>query len=200
MTLRPLAIAVLLAVVSAVGSNTAFAQDVEGLSARGEAPERIDILLPTPSTKGDEIDEVERRCAPSESMDDNANEIVVCGSPPDDAAFHYSGNAEAAEERYARETAFADVLRAPGVAGPGIFTGPPTVGGICGIGLNPCPPPVAYLIDFETLPDTPDDSDAERAARGLAPIADPDEERRELSEFERSELGLPPIPAQTDER
>ena len=58
---------------------------------------------------------------------------------------------------------------APSVAGKGIFSGPATVGGLCGFGLNPCPPPPVYYIDVTALPEAPPGSDADRIARGLAP-------------------------------
>lgn len=57
----------------------------------------------------------------------------------------------------------------PDVAGPGIFTGPATVGGICGIGLNPCPPPPIYYFDITALPEPPPGSDADKIAKGEVP-------------------------------
>lgn len=56
------------------------------------------------------------------------------------------------------------VPRAPNVAGRGIFSGPPTVGGLCV--LPPCPPPPAYMIDLSTIPEAPEGSDADRIAKG----------------------------------
>ncbi len=157
---------------------------------------RIDILVDLPSTA-----EAERQCEPvAENGQVNGGSqdpIIVCGIRGDDDAFFYSGDAEAAEDRHARETAFAGTVPPPDIAGPGIFRGPATASGICGIGLNPCPPPPAVFIDVGALPQAPEGSAADRIAQGLEPEEDRDADREELSDYEREELGLPPRPAPT---
>lgn len=156
-------------------------------SNNGQTDDRviIDILVPVPTT--DEADA--RRQCPAPPPDGSAGpEIVVCGEPFDDSPYYYSGSAEAAENRYAEETAFAGEMRPPDVAGPGIFTGPPTVSGLCGFIFNPCPPTVPVLIDVTALPAAPAGSDADRIAQGLEPLG----EGGEASEEELA-LPLPPL-------
>lgn len=94
------------------------------------------------------------------------DEIVVCARLEEQSQFRIRTD-EDAENDYARETMNKGDPKAPDVAGPGIFRGPATVSGLCVI--PPCPEPPAYMIDFDELPETPPGSDAERAARGLAP-------------------------------
>ncbi|RDC61043.1 hypothetical protein HME9302_02260 [Alteripontixanthobacter maritimus] len=133
---------------------------------------------------------------PADGNDGDPGEIVVCGESGDDSAYYWSGSKEAAEDRIARETANAGDIPPPDVAGAGIFRGPATVSGLCGFGLNPCPPPPALLIDLEAIEESPPGSDADRVARGLAPLDNGNAVREELSEFEKQErkeaLGLPP--------
>lgn len=130
---------------------------------QGVPPERIDILV-------DPVAAIEAEsCSPAE--EDAAaisGEIVVCARRDD--ARHRLMSRDAAQDRYARETMYAGDPQAPDVAGAGIFRGKPTVKGVCGIGLNPCPRPPAYMVDFSELPDAPPGSDADRIARGLPPL------------------------------
>ena len=173
----------------------AFATQNTPLSAQEAAETRddtltIDILVTVPTTA-----DIEPSCDPDAEAEQIGDTIVICGRAIPDEAFLYSGDAEAAQDRHARETAFAGTIPPPDVAGPGIFRGPPSVSGLCGFALNPCPPPPALIIDVGALPPAPEGSDAQRIASGLAPQDDPDAERDRLSEFEKDELGLPPIPA-----
>ena len=156
----------------------------------------IDILVPMASTADEDSLPI---CEEPANGDLEGAEILVCGEPLDDSAYYYSGSREAALDRYAEETAFAGDIAPPNVDGPGIFTGPATISGMCGFIFNPCPPPAAYMIDFSTLPDAPAGSDADLISRGLPPSdrdeTDTDEmDQRALSEFEKAELGLPPAP------
>lgn len=128
----------------------------------GEPPERIDILVP--------LDDDQRPfedCSEEQTAASISGEIVVCRRRGDPARYGY--DKESAEQRYARETMHKGDPQAPDVAGPGIFRGPATVGGLCLPGLQKCPPPPAYIVDFEALPEAPPGSDADRIARGLAP-------------------------------
>jgi hypothetical protein len=76
------------------------------------------------------------------------------------------------------------------VAGEGIFRGQPTVSGLCFI--PPCPKDAALMIDVEAIQTPPAGSDADRVAKGLAPLNGDDaplsdEARRRVE----AELGLP---------
>ena len=162
---------------------SASAQDQTRVGGQADGRVIIDILVPVPTT--DEAD-ASRQCPTPQDDAAAGPEIVVCGEPFDDSAYYYSGSAEAAEDRYAEETAFAGEVRPPDVAGPGIFTGPPTVSGLCGFIFNPCPPPKPLLIDVAALPDAPEGSDADRIAKGLEPLGYDEE-----GEVDEAELALP---------
>lgn len=159
-----------------------LAAQVEQESQQGTPPNRIDLLIP-PAEEAPLED-----CSAEQEAASISGEIIVCRRRSDGSQYGY--DKEAAQNRYARETMNAGDLRTPNVDGPGIFQGPATVGGLCGIGLNPCPPPPAYIIDFSTLPDAPPGSDADRISRGLPPLGrDAAAERAARAE----QLGLPPV-------
>ena len=168
------------------------------LGAQGTPPQRIDILIdPTPKSDAPEYED----CSAEEQAAVISGEIIVCRRKADDAKYRTTSR-EDAENRYALETMNRGNPQTPDVAGPGIFRGPATVSGICGIGLSKCPPPPAYMIDFSTLPPTPPGSDADRVARGLRPIGNDGERAKEtaeamLREASQKELGLPPVLAKT---
>jgi len=129
----------------------------------------IDILVPPPGRAAPSEAEV-RQCEEDIDAATVTGEIIVCRQLGDDQSFYYSGSRDAARQRYAEETAFAGDILAPDVAGPGIFRGPATVGGLCFI--PPCPEDPALIIDVEALPEAPEGSDADRIARGLPPADD----------------------------
>ncbi|WP_324829057.1 hypothetical protein [Qipengyuania zhejiangensis] len=161
-----------------------LAQDTAQGVAQGQ-PERIDILVPHDTGEGPLED-----CSEEQENASLSGEIIVCRRRADTAQYGY--DKERAERRYARETMNKGDLRTPDVAGPGIFRGPATVSGICGIGLNKCPPPPAYMIDFAALPEAPPGSDADRISRGLPPLGrDAATPRPRLTPREQA-LGLPP--------
>lgn len=87
----------------------------------------------------------------------DANEIVVCArQDADEAQFRVKSSAELDPD--SREATNDGLPRAPDVAGDGIFKGK-------GISLGG-PPAVAYILDFELLPDTPEGSEADKIAKG----------------------------------
>lgn len=95
------------------------------------------------------------------------DEIVVCAREQDNSQFRVKSSSEIDPES---EQAIDDGLpRAPDVAGPGIFTGPATVGRLCIPGLQKCPPPPALIIDLSALPEAPEGSDADKVAKGVIP-------------------------------
>lgn len=176
-----------LAILLCFAAMPASAQDQNPVDGQADGTVVIDILVPVPTT--DEAD-ASRQCPAPQDAAAAGPEIVVCGEPFDDSPYYYSGSADAAENRYAEETAFAGEMRPPDVAGPGIFTGPPTVSGLCGFIFNPCPPPQPLLIDVAALPSAPEGSDADRIAKGLEPLGD--DKEREEGEAELA-LPLPPL-------
>ena len=101
----------------------------------------------------------------------DGEEIVVCAKEQEQSQFRIRSDAQA-ESDFARETMNAGDPRPPDVSGPGIFRGPPTVGGLCFPGLQKCPPPPAIEVDFSQLPEAPPGSDADRIARGLPPLGE----------------------------
>lgn len=158
-------------------------------SESADDPVVIDILVPP---KGREpLSEAElRQCESEAEAALVSDEIIVCAQSGEDPGNYYSGNRDAARKRYAEETAFAGDIRAPDVAGAGIFRGPATVGGLCFV--PPCPKPPALIIDVEALPEAPAGSDADRIARGLEPLGQNEELTEEEVRKRREALGLPP--------
>jgi hypothetical protein len=147
-------------------------------------PQQIDLL----SNRAGAMPECEQRRAEAGTT----GEIVVCGEHADDSARLITDDAERLKD-YAERTQNAGTLPPPDVAGPGIFTGPATIGGLCFI--PPCPKGPAVIIDVAAIPPLPAGSDAERVAQGLAPVEGDDAPlddaaRRRIN----AELGLPPAP------
>ncbi|MBD3728663.1 MAG: hypothetical protein IE933_03060 [Sphingomonadales bacterium] len=104
----------------------------------------------------------EKDCKPQEG-----DEIVVCARDQDNSEFRVKSTAELNPD--SKQALDDGVPRAPDVAGDYIFKGPPTVSGICGIGLNKCPPPPAIFVDVTKLPQAPEGSDADKIAKGEIP-------------------------------
>jgi hypothetical protein len=152
-------------------------------------PEQIDILSTPPTTEAAN-EAVLKECENQREAGIVAGEIVVCREleVPTDQLF--SGSREAWFKAYAERTQGANTIPPPDVAGPGIFRGEPTVSGLCFI--PPCPKDAALMIDVEAIETPPAGSDADRVARGLAPLNGDDaplsdEARRRVE----AELGLP---------
>ncbi|MGB7373397.1 hypothetical protein [Pontixanthobacter sp.] len=100
--------------------------------------------------------EPDKKCDPA-----NGDEIVVCAdNDGDQSAFRVKSTAELDPTS---EEALDDGLpRAPDVAGPGIFRGPPSFS-------FGAPPPPALIIDVTALPQAPEGSDADKIAKGEIP-------------------------------
>lgn len=148
----------------------------------------IDILVPPPQRAAPTEAEA-RQCEEEIDAATVTGEIIVCRQLGEDPGNYYSGSREDATRRYAEETAFAGDILAPDVAGAGIFRGPATLGGMCFI--PPCPKDPALIIDVEALPEAPPGSDADRIARGLAPIGNEEGLTEEDGQIMRDVLGLP---------
>ncbi len=175
----------------AVGASRA---DPVSAQDSGVGNDTIDILVPVLTPE----EQVRRdQCEALVAQGQARGEIIVCAEDPQSSEFFYSGNAELAEDRYARETMNKGNPQTPDPCGPqcGIFTGPPTVSGLCGFIFNPCPTPPAIMVDVAALPEAPAGSDAERVALGLTPLGDEDAAREERERFDERQLGLPPAPA-----
>ena len=154
-----------------------------------EPPQRIDILAPPVESESANAAAL-KACEDQRDVGIVAGEIVVCRELEVDTSQLYSGSREAWLKDYAARTQNVGTLPPPDVAGPGIFRGPATVGGLCLIG--PCPDEPALIIDVEAIPPPPAGSDAARVAEGLTPL---EGDNAPLSEEARSrveaELGLP---------
>lgn len=100
-----------------------------------------------------------RRCDPDETEDPEV--IVVCRQLEEQSQFRVPSSTDRGENL---DDGIPRAENIPGIAGPGIFTGPPTVGGLCTPGS--CPPPMPVMIDLEAIPEAPAGSDADRVARG----------------------------------
>lgn len=157
----------------------------------GTPPESIDILAPPQPEAANAA--LIRECEDLRERGIVDGEIVVCRSLEVDTSQLYSGSRAAWLKDYAERTQNVGTIAPPDVAGPGIFRGPATISGLCIIG--PCPKDAALIIDVEAIPPPPAGSDAERVAKGLAPLEADD---TPLSDDDRSrleaELGLPETP------
>ncbi|OBX19873.1 hypothetical protein A9995_04785 [Erythrobacter sp. QSSC1-22B] len=156
-------------------------------------PQRIDLLV-TQAVEEEE-DGGAVPCVEDDYATVISGEIVVCGQSGENTDGVW--NQEAWERRYAAETMNRNNPAPVDPCGPncGIFTGKPTIGGLCIPGLQKCPPPPAIMIDFAALPEAPPGSDADRIARGLAPLGSGgDAGRGPISPVSEEKLGLPPLP------
>ena len=153
---------------------------------RGSPPERIDLL-----TTAGEDDEPLEDCSEEQEAALLSGEIIVCRRRSDLEKYGY--DKERAERRYARETMNKGNPQTPDPCGPncGIFKGPATVGSLCIPGLQKCPPPPAYIIDFDSLPEAPPGSDADRIARGLPPLGRDVATPEAAARARAQQLGLP---------
>jgi len=139
----------LIAVALTLAASPLAAQETD-TTETAAAPPAYGPALPKPPPK---------RCSPTAK--DGAKEIVVCGAQ-DDAEFRVKSSAEL--DPNSKEATDDGQLHAPDVSGDGIFKGPATISGLCLIGG--CPPPPAYMINFDELPDAPPGSDADKISKG----------------------------------
>ncbi|WP_279351659.1 hypothetical protein [Erythrobacter litoralis] len=161
----------------ALSATPGFAQsNTDGRTT--SPPVAIDIKVDT-TPQDNQVED----CSPQqEDAAAISGEIVVCRRVTGSENRLYSK--DDAQQRYAEETMNEGIIAAPDVAGAGIFRGPATVSGLCFV--PPCPRPPAYMVDFSTIPEAPPGSDADRIARGLAPLGS------------RAEAPLDPPPAESE--
>jgi hypothetical protein len=148
--------------------------------------QRINVLVTVP--RGEVNQAQTQECENRADASTISGEIVVCRQVGDDTSA-LTGNREATQKRYAQETMLKGAPRAPEVFGI------PDNGK--GIGFGKAPPP-AYIVDFNALPTAPPGSDADRIARGLAPLGKDGELSEEEERARREAAGIkttvPPRP------
>lgn len=150
----------------------------------GSPPERIDLTVATPQMRS-----TEEECERQRDAAIVSGEIVVCGATGETSP-RYSSNEEA-EDRYAAATMGPMPVD---VESRGLV---PMIGAgviIRGCFIPPCPKPPALIVDVAALPEAPPGSDADRIARGLAPLGEEGEGAPGPTPGQRAELGLPESP------
>jgi len=143
----------LAAMMAIIAADPALSQDRPAVTAEQVAQSAQKAYGPPPP---------EPACAPQVG-----DEIVVCAREQDNSLFRVKSSAELNPE--SKDAVDDGLPRAPDLAGPGIFTGPATVGGLCIPGLQKCPPPPALMIDLAALPAAPEGSDADKVGKGEIP-------------------------------
>lgn len=149
----------------------------------GGVPPRVNLLVTVP--RGDVNEAQLRECRDSADAGTISGEIVVCREVGDNGANSYSTDREAARKRYAEETALKGAPRAPDFIADCNDQGNPF--GCVGFGKAP---PAAYIVDFAALPTAPEGSDADRIARGLAPLGQDGELTEEQERARREAAGI----------
>lgn len=140
--------------------------------------QRLDLSVTVP--RG-EVNQAElRACREDEDAGTINGEIVVCREVGTDNSA-LTGDRAATQKRYAQETA-----NKGKPASPDLFGIPDNGKGI-GFGK---PPPPAITVDFAALPKAPAGSDADRIARGLAPLGQEEELSEEQERARREAAGI----------
>ncbi|PKP65842.1 MAG: hypothetical protein CVT87_01635 [Alphaproteobacteria bacterium HGW-Alphaproteobacteria-9] len=140
---------------------------------------RINVLVTVPRGEVNQAQVLE--CEDRADAGTISGEIVVCRQIGDDGSNSLSGSRAEAQKRYAEETAFKDIPRAPEAFGI------PNHGNSLGFGSVP---PPALLIDVTALPKAPPGSDADRIARGLPPLGQNGELTEEEEKARREAAGI----------
>jgi hypothetical protein len=139
---------------------------------------RINVLVTVP--RGEVNQAQAQECEDRADAGTISGEIVVCRNVGDDTSA-LTGNREATQKRYAQETMLKGAPRAPEAFGIPNHGNP--------IGFGKAPPP-AYIVDFQALPTAPAGSDADRIARGLAPLGKDGELSEEEEKARREAAGI----------
>lgn len=156
-----------------------------------EPPQQIDILAPAPTSEAAN-EAVLKECEDQREAGIVAGEIVVCRELEVPTDQLYSGSREAWLKAYAERTQGAGTIAPPDTDGTGLLGGLAPMVTIRGCFIPPCPKDPALMIDVEAIETPPAGSDADRVAKGLAPLNGDDaplsdEARRRVE----AELGLP---------
>ena len=146
-----------LCILLAPVSQAALAQ--EALEAQSATPpERIDLLMPE---EADEEDEQRLEdCSEEQDAAEISREIIVCRRRNTENSKYY--DKDETERRIAARSQGQKPVDTFGIPNHGFVAAR-------GCFIGPCPPPMPVLIDVGALPEAPPGSDADRAARGLAP-------------------------------
>ncbi len=174
------------------------AQSDTGATPPAPAPTPAETPAPTPqqprvnlmvTVPRGEVNEAQvRQCRNEADAGTLSGEIVVCAETGEDGSALTGTRAET-QKRYAQET-----MNKGKPAAPDMF-GIPDNGK--GIGFGKAPPP-AITVDFAALPKAPAGSDADRIARGLAPLGQDgeltEEQERARREAEGIKTTVPPRP------
>lgn len=191
------------AATAALLAASAMLAPVHAMAAQERIPIDLGPDAPTSAAPPQQIDLLEdwererarmaakvKECEERRDAVAATGEIVVCGRRSDNGAAYLGASGAALLKSYAERTMNAGTLPPPDVAGGGIFRGEPSFGGACF--APPCPTGPRLIIDVKAIPPPPAGSDADRVAKGLAPLESDDaplsaEERRR----KETELGLP---------
>lgn len=147
-------------------------------AAQPQQQPRINVLVTVP--RGEVNQAQVQECEDRADASTISGEIVVCRQVGDDTSA-LTGNREATQKRYAQETMLKGAPRAPDAFGIPNHGNP--------IGFGKAPPP-AYVVDFNALPTAPAGSDADRIARGLAPLGKDGELSEEEERARREAAGI----------
>jgi hypothetical protein len=173
------AAALLLAMPLAAQSDSGVTSPPAPPAAEQPERPRINVLVTVP--RGEVNQAQAQECENRADASTISGEIVVCRNVGDDGKNNLSESREAAQRRYAQETMLKGAPRAPEAFGI------PDNGK--GIGFGKAPPP-AYIVDFQALPTAPAGSDADRIARGLAPLGKDGELSEEEERARREAAGI----------
>ena len=161
-----------------LGERVPIDLSVESEAADGEAerpikagpPEKIDLLAEQQKaiSAREALEAAEDAYGPRKPKpcpkSTDPNEIIVCAKPQDDSEFRVLSSGELDPNHENNRDGIPSAADIPGMVGPGIFTGPATVGGLCTPGS--CPPPMPVLIDLKAIPEAPEGSDADLVSKG----------------------------------
>lgn len=156
-----------------LNAEETLAQDGDEASLEESAPappERIDLLAQqeAATTAEEALEAADDAFGPKKPKpclkSNDPNEIVVCAKVQDDSEFRVKSSGQLNPHDRSNNGGLPRAEDIPGIAGPGIFTGPATISGACLPGS--CPPEMPIMIDLEAIPEAPAGSDADKIAKG----------------------------------